>query len=571
MSGQISIAGALRRLARLRPTRIAIKCGGEAISYANLDARSNRVAQALLADGVGLGDRVVYHGRNSPEHLVVLFACAKLGAVFTPLNVRLAPAEIDAILADAAPAAVVTPDVDASFAGWASAPEALDPGYDPDPSEVVWQLYSSGTTGRAKGIQLTAGNLSACLARYPASLGLGPDAVSLVAMPMFHVGGGAWALAGNIVGATNVVLRDFDPAVLMGVLASEEITHAALVPAMVQAMLDLDGVDERDYESLRMISYGAGPMPAPLLDRALRRFHCGFSQGYGLTETTSTVVQLEPSDPLAALSGDASESVRARLRSVGRPVCGASVRVVDPESLLDLPAGEVGEIVVAGPTVMSGYWRMPEATREAIVDGWLRTGDAGHLDELGYLFLVDRLKDMIVSGGENIYPAEIEQALASHPALPWTCSSPSPPCAFSSRTSSSERRIAVLFQPSTIAPISWSAYGTSQPPWAKPLLGSSSAPPGACMTPSRVRKVWTVRRMSIAPCVAVGVATRTSNDRRRNRQTSPEEWRAGGIGRRESSKGPSRTAVSADRRHNCTLAALATDRRCILLCHQGFA
>ena len=417
MSEWTSVPGALRRLARLRPAHAAIRCDGQTVTYADLDEYSNRVAQALLADGVGVGDRVVYHGRNSPEHLISLFACAKLGAVFTPLNVRLARAEVEAIIADAAPRAVLTPDADAGFAAWSSACRPVDPGYDPEPSDVVWQLYSSGTTGRAKGIRLTAGNLSACLARYPQSLGLGADAVSLVAMPMFHVGGGAWALAGNVAGATNVILRDFDAAALMDVLASERITHAALVPAMVQAVLDVEGVVERDYAALRMISYGAAPMPAPLLDRALKAFRCGFSQGYGLTETTSTVVQLEPSDHLAAVSPAASERALARLRSVGRPVAGASVRIVDPASLSDVARGGVGEIWVSGPTVMAGYWRLPEMTREALVDGWLRTGDAGYLDEDGYLFLVDRVKDMIVSGGENIYPAEIEQALASHPAV----------------------------------------------------------------------------------------------------------------------------------------------------------
>jgi acyl-CoA synthetase (AMP-forming)/AMP-acid ligase II len=255
------------------------------------------------------------------------------------------------------------------------------------------------------------------MARYEPSLGLGADAVSLVAMPMFHVGGGAWALAGNVAGATNVILRDFDASVLRDVLASERITHAALVPAMVQAILAFESVGERDYAALRMVSYGAAPMPAPLLDRALRTFGCGFSQGYGLTETTSTVVQLEPSDHLAAVAAGAGDVARGRLRSVGRPVVGASLRIVDPESLADVPDGGVGEIWIQGPTVMKGYWRLPDATREALVDGWLRTGDAGYLDADGYLFLVDRIKDMIVSGGENIYPAEIERALASHPGV----------------------------------------------------------------------------------------------------------------------------------------------------------
>ena len=407
----ISIPGALRRHARERPSHPAIRCDGTSISYAELDALSNRAAQALVARGVRVGDRVVFRGRNSPEHLIVLFACAKLGAVFTPLNFRLAEAEVDAILADASPRAVIIQErLDLSG-------DAIDPGHDPAPDEVVWQLYSSGTTGRAKGVELTAGNLSACLARYEPSLGLGADAVSLVAMPMFHVGGGAWALAGNVAGATNVILRDFDAAVLMDVLASERITHAALVPAMVQAILALDGAGERDYAALRMVSYGAAPMPAPLLERALKRFGCGFSQGYGLTETTSTVVQLEPSDHLAAVADGADDAGRRRLRSVGRPVVGASLRLVDPSSLCEVSAGEVGEIWIKGPTVMKGYWRLPDATREALVDGWLRTGDAGYLDTDGYLFLVDRTKDMIVSGGENIYPAEIERALASHPAV----------------------------------------------------------------------------------------------------------------------------------------------------------
>jgi acyl-CoA synthetase (AMP-forming)/AMP-acid ligase II len=435
------LVDAVRRLAVDRGAHAAVKTAGGVLSYAELDERSNRLAQGLLALGVAPGDRVAFLDRNGPEHIVTAIASAKVGAVFMPINFRLAPAEIASILSDAAPsvllvgadyAAIVSDEYALRVIGgggpddyeaWVGRHAPLDPGGTPEDGDVVMLLYSSGTTGRPKGIELTAANLAACLARYELVLGLGADSVSLVVMPMFHVGGGAWALAGVVVGATNVIVRDFDAANVATLIAGLGVTHAALVPTMVQALLDESASGAVSaastgpsaapgLSSLQTIAYGAAKMPEPLLERALRAFpHVGFFQGYGLTETTSTVVQLDAADH------DPRGPHRHRLRSVGRPVSGAQLRIVDPATLADVEVGGVGEIWIKGPTVMKGYWRAPDLTADVFVDGWLRSGDAGSLDADGYLYLHDRIKDMIVSGGENIYPGEIEAALCTHAAV----------------------------------------------------------------------------------------------------------------------------------------------------------
>ncbi|HLI25042.1 MAG TPA: AMP-binding protein, partial [Acidimicrobiales bacterium] len=300
----------------------------------------------------------------------------------------------------------------ARYQAWRDAQPPEDPGAQPGADDVAYQLYSSGTTGRPKGVQLTQANLSSGLSLYPALIDLGASAVSLVAMPLYHIGGAGWLLAGLSVGATNVLVGDIVPADLVALIERRRVTHAFLVPAVLQFMLGVPGVEERDFSALRVFLYGASPISERVLARAIRTFGCQFVQVYGLTESTGSVVVLPAADH------DPDGPLRHRLRSVGKAVPGTEVRVVDPATGDDVVAGQVGEIWIRSPMVMKGYWHMPEASEAAIgPGGWLRSGDAGYFDPDGYLYIHDRIKDMIISGGENVYPAEVENVLMSHPAV----------------------------------------------------------------------------------------------------------------------------------------------------------
>jgi long-chain acyl-CoA synthetase len=224
---------------------------------------------------------------------------------------------------------------------------------------------------------------------------------------MFHIGGIGWAYCGLWHGAETILVRDFRPEPVLDLLERRAVTNAIFVPTMIQMLTSVPGAAERDYSALRTIAYGASPVTTTLLKAALRTFDCGLIGSYGLTESTGTVVRLEPSDHVERL-----------LRSVGRPYPWVELRVVDPATGADRPAHAVGEVWLRAPNVMAGYYNRPAETAAALTpDGWLRTGDGGYLDEEGYLFLTDRIKDMIVSGGENVYPIEVEEALAQHPAV----------------------------------------------------------------------------------------------------------------------------------------------------------
>jgi long-chain acyl-CoA synthetase len=427
----------IRHWAAERPDHPALRWDGQELTYRELDERASRVAQALRAAGVGPEERVCYLDKNSPEQIELFFGAAKLNAVPTPVNFRLAPPEVVVIVSDAAAKVfvvgadfaglvdevagdlpdtqiVVIGDVEGrpSYADWRDAHPADDPGVPQTMEDVAYQLYSSGTTGRPKGVQLTQANLAAGLSQYRSLMDLGPDSVVLVAMPLFHIGGGGWILAGLTQGATNVIVRDIVPADLVDLIERERITHAFLVPAVLQFMLAVPGVADRDFSALHTILYGAAPISEQVLADSIRTFGCGFQQAYGLTETTGTVVVLGPADH------DPDGPNRHRLRAAGQPVSGTEVRVVNTDTGEDVAQGEVGELWIRSPMVMKGYWKLPEATEDAIrPGGWFRSGDIGYLDPDGYLYIYDRFKDMIVSGAENVYPAEVENVLMSHPAV----------------------------------------------------------------------------------------------------------------------------------------------------------
>ncbi|HMC38164.1 MAG TPA: fatty acid--CoA ligase [Acidimicrobiales bacterium] len=442
------IAGCLRHWAAHRPGHPALRWDGGQMTYAELDERSNRAARGLADLGVGRGDRVAYLDKNSPEQLELFVAAAKIGAVPCPVNYRLAPPEVAFIVSDSEAKVFVVgeefvpvlrkiqPDLPGVqgivigsgegerggpgagdgdggwpvFAAWRDARDPVDPGFEAAPEDIACQLYSSGTTGRPKGVQLTQANLSDGRDLYRQIMGLGPDAVSVVPMPLYHIGGTGWAMAGFWQGATNVLVREIVPPRLLETMLAERVTHGFIVPAVLQFMLAVPDVEKQDWSTLEAILYGASPISETVLAAAIRTFGCRFVQAYGLTESTGTVLYLPAADH------DPDGPARHRLRSCGIPIPGVEVKIVDPTTAAEQPAGEVGEIWVKGPTVMAGYWHLPEQTADTVrADGWLRTGDAGYRDEDGYFYIHDRVKDMIVSGGENVYPAEVENVVMSHP------------------------------------------------------------------------------------------------------------------------------------------------------------
>lgn len=427
-----SYAQLLREHAASRPDAPALSFEGRTQSFAQLDADSSRAAQALRGLGVRPGDRVALLTRNCAEFFELIFACGKLGAILVGLNWRLAPPEIEAIVADAQPAVLVlgaseqgliTPEavrlgrvgrvivLGAEYDAWRDAAPAQDPRHPGTPDEVAMLLYTSGTTGLPKGVMLTNANLSHTR-QLGEIWGMGPASVNLVAMPMFHIGGSGYGMSTFAVGGHTVLVREVNPPELVKMVAQYRVTHTFFVPAVVQMLLQVPGVEESDWSSMELLMYGASPMGEALLRRALQVMQCRFIQAYGMTETAGTVVDLFPEDHVP-------DGPKARLLgSIGQALPWVELRIVEPNSGADVPAGEVGEIWVRSAMVMKGYWNNEPATRQALVDGgWLRTGDAAFMDKEGYIFLFDRYKDMVISGGENIYPAEVENALGHHPAV----------------------------------------------------------------------------------------------------------------------------------------------------------
>jgi len=428
----LRVADVVRGHAGARPDAVAVRHGDRTVTYSQLDERSSRLAQMLLATGAGPGARFAHVDRSAPEVVELFVAAAKIGAVAVPLNWRLAVPELSAIVADAgAPLLIAGPafggiaaevaaavpqqlevvGVGPEYEAWLAAARSDDPGGSGEAHDPVVQMYTSGTTGTPKGVLTTQRNLAAATLNVP-SWRFDAASVSLTPLPMFHVGGIGWTYLGLSQGATTILVSEFDAAAVLDLLESARVTNAVFVPTILQMLTAVPGAAERDYSALRSIAYGASPITTPVLKAALRTFRCPLFGVYGLTETTGGVVQLEPEDH------DPDGPREHLLRSAGRPRPWTELRVVDPASGGELPAGAVGEVWMRGPNVMAGYANQPAETAAALTpDGWLRTGDGGFVDEHGYLFLTDRIKDMIVTGGENVYPVEVEEALSNHPGV----------------------------------------------------------------------------------------------------------------------------------------------------------
>ncbi|MFJ9541434.1 long-chain fatty acid--CoA ligase [Streptomyces sp. NPDC101225] len=412
------------RRARKTPHRTALIHENTAVTYEQLYERTTRLAHALRSRGVGRGDRVAHLGPNHPSYLETLFAAGTLGAVFVPLNTRLAGPEIAYQLADSGAKVLVHapshstlvaelpgstdtrtrievgPAYEELIASYADEP--IDEPVTADDIGII--MYTSGTTGRPKGAMLTHGNLTWNAVNVLVDTDLTSDERALVAAPLFHCAAlNMLTMPTLLKGGTCVLVEGFDAGGALELVERHGITFMFGVPTMFDLMARHPRWQEADLSSLRILNCGGASVPKPLIE-AYQERGLTFQQGYGMTETTPGACFLS-----------AEHSV-TKAGSAGVPHFFTDVRVVRPD-LSPVDPGEPGEITVSGPNVMPGYWGLPEATAAVLTDGWYRSGDVARLDEDGYVYIVDRKKDLIISGGENIYPAEIEDRLLAHPDI----------------------------------------------------------------------------------------------------------------------------------------------------------
>ena len=437
LSGAVTLADVVRAQGASRAETTCFVFEGRTTTFGAFDKHTNQVANGLIALGVKPNERIAYLGKNSDTYFELLLGAVKAKVVMTPVNWRLAGPEIAFIVEDCKAAVLFVgpefieqvrglqsqlPSVRAimtieggapewkDFSKWRDAQSDADPMLPLASDDVALQLYTSGTTGKPKGAMLAHKNF---LSLVGANQDTKPDwnkwsdnDVSLVAMPVFHIGGSGWGLSGIYHGAKSVVAREFDATKVLDFFEQFGITKLFMVPAAMQFVVRQPRAKEVDFSKLKYMLYGASPIPAALLKECIAVFGCGFVQMYGMTETTGTIVALPPEDHVEGLE---------RMKSAGKALPGIELAIIDADGK-PLPPREVGEIATRSGSNMIGYWNLPEASAKTLgADGWLRTGDAGYMDEDGYLYIHDRIKDMIISGGENIYPAEVESAICDHP------------------------------------------------------------------------------------------------------------------------------------------------------------
>jgi len=413
--------------------------GERVLTYEQARKLSVQIADALVESGLQIGDRVAVLSKNSIEMVLIYYAASRVGVVPVPLNYRLAAPEWAYIINDAgARVLIAAADMAAALepsAGelesverkivvggaqadwqtwqhWLAEAEGKDHSRHIDEGCDVYQMYTSGTTGRPKGAVLTHAALSGQLHQATLAFGFKQGDRTLLVAPLYHAAAAVTAFGTVQAGGCIYIQEDFDPAEVVRALSQERIAAVMLVPAMIQfCLVAVPDIRERSYDDLRLIIYGASPIAEQVLRDAIDVFDCDFIQGYGMTETTAFLCLLMPDIHRRALAGEPH-----LLLAAGRTVIGTDVRIVDDHDN-DVPNGTIGEICGRGPQIMRGYWNLPEATEKALQDGWMHTGDAGILDDEGFVFIQDRVKDMIVSGGENVYPREIEDVLYQFPGV----------------------------------------------------------------------------------------------------------------------------------------------------------
>ncbi|GAB4338888.1 MAG: fatty acid--CoA ligase [Candidatus Abyssubacteria bacterium] len=429
----------LRRNSKLHPDKKAFIFEGKRYTWSQADERVNRLANALIDLGVTRGDHVAILSKNCNEYFETYFGCARSGSICTAINYRLTPRELRYVIGNSEAKVVIVsdefldtleevrPDLEKAehYVVIGRAPEGMKsyddmlanaspekPVLEQHEDDVVLQMYTSGTTGLPKGAMLTHRNLITNAIGCSFGMQMQPNDCILMVAPLYHMAAGMCSLAVILQGGPILIHRDFNPIAILDDMEGGEVTVALLIPVMINFLLQMPDIETRDFSNIRGIIYGASPMPVEVLRRAMEIFKCDFVQGYGQTESSAVLCVLRPEDHV--IEGT-PEQLR-RLGSAGREVFGTEVRVVNEDGN-DVKPGEIGEVIGRGHNVMKGYWNMPEATAETLRDGWLHTGDLATVDEDGYVYILDRVKDMIISGGENVYSREVEEVLYMHPAI----------------------------------------------------------------------------------------------------------------------------------------------------------
>ncbi len=433
------ISDATRKNSRLYPDKIAVMDGDVKITFSEFNLRVNRLANAILNLGLSRGDRVAVLSENAYQYMELYFACAKGGVSLVPLNYRSTSKELAYVINDSGAKLfffgtkflTVVKDIQEQCSSITSlicinqqlsnsllyedlikTSSSAEPNVNIEEDDTVVLGYTGGTTGRPKGVMTTHKNLISSCFNMVIGMEIKSSNIYLNVAPMFHSGGAMAMLAFFFMGATNIIQSAFNPEAVVKTIGQERATHAVLLTPMILAILRYPQLSDFNIESMECIIYGSAPMPTEPLRRAIQIFQCNFIQVYGATETFVPLTILSAEDHV---SQGSTEQIR-RMSSAGREVIGVEVKVVDDDDH-EVPVGGMGEIIARGNNVMKGYWQLPELTNEALRNGWYHTGDIGRMDDHRYLYIVDRKKDMIISGGENVYPQEIEDVLYQHPGV----------------------------------------------------------------------------------------------------------------------------------------------------------
>lgn len=435
----MSIIEGLKRSIASDPAKPAVVCGNVRLNFAEVGERVNRLSGALTRLGINRGDRVAVLSLNCHRFFELYYAVPQIGASVVPVNFRIPAREVKYILDHSESRAVavdplLAPLVDEirssletvehfilmsddkrdgyiSYDEFIAQTESYAPAPEISDDDLLGLFYTSGTTAEPKGVMLTHKNMLSNIKHSESVYEYQPDEIYLHAAPMFHLADGAAVFLNTAHACTQVFIPRFDPKAVLDTLQGERVTNVLLVPTMINFLLQVPDVGSYDLSALRRITYGASPIAPDLLRRAMKTFVCDFGQGYGLTEASPLLTVLKPEDHIIT-----DEKSERRLASCGKPVPGVDVRVVDFDGR-DVSPGQVGEIIARGPNIMLGYWKREEDTANAVIDGWLHTGDLATIDEDGYIYLVDRKKDMIVTGGENVFSTEVEAVLYAHPGV----------------------------------------------------------------------------------------------------------------------------------------------------------
>lgn len=421
------LADLVRSKASSNSSKIALSSLSYSISYSELQSRSNQLAQMLIADGVELGDRVVFLARNRSEYFDVLFAVAKIGAIIVPINWRLTEYEMTEVLLDAQPRFVF---LDPEFSHLVESLRCqidrlstcifcdtvdqwqnelskfydIDPNVEVEPDSVMCLIYTSGTTGKPKGVMLTHHNFFSVAEKLADAWHFEPNCTVYVPYPVFHAAGTFWPLLTMLRNGKVIFRSGFDEVDFINSVEREGVNLTLMVPTVINMVLSHPMSGSANLQSLKNVIYGVSPISQTILENAISRLpNCSFHHAYGLTEATGMVTTMQWSDHRPGTE---------RMKSCGKPFDWVQMRIVDPKTRCQLGPREVGEVAVRSASVMKGYFKKQKETRDVLdEDNWLYTGDGGFVDEEGFLFITDRIKDMIISGGENIYPAEIENVL----------------------------------------------------------------------------------------------------------------------------------------------------------------